>query len=258
MAKSNNSMDRTSLMEEYEEIQLKLALASYVEQEGKKLLEENEEMHRNPFFLPTEAERNKFLKRLNRHLAFLQIKKMVRICFIGSKKTALVCSLLLVLLAVSSMTVEAVRVKVFTLFVQLQDEYTEIRLGRQNADEVTGNHLEINWEHAYVPIRIPEDYHIVNVTNLENMKGIEYAHDNGGYILFQQKREGSGTNVDTEDADEVIQTTVQGSQGIIIRKGDKWTVIWQKHSQLFMFMGEHTGLSQNQFLDIAESVTLLQ
>lgn len=245
-------------MEEYEEIQLKLALASYMEQEGKKLLEENEELRKNPFFHPTEAETKQFQKRLNRHLAFHRIKKGIKLFLTGSKKPTLVASLLLLLLALSSMTVEAVRVKLFTLFVQLQDEYTEIRLGHQNADKVAGKHLEVNWEHAYVPTRIPEDYRIVNVTNLENIKGIEYAHSGGGLILFQQKREGSSMNVDTENADEVIQTAIQGSQGLMVRKGEKWTLIWQKQSELFMIMGEHTGLSREQLLDIAESVELLQ
>jgi hypothetical protein len=251
-------MNRTALMKEYEELQLKLALTSYMEQEGEKLLEENEELRKKPFFHPTETEKKQFQKRLYRHFAVYRVNVGIRACFAGLKKPLVICSFLILLLTLSSMTVEAVRVKVFTLFVQLQDEYTEIRLGFQNADKVVGKHLEVNWEYAFVPMQIPVGYHIVNVTNLENIKGIEYANNDGGFILFQQKRGGSSMNVDTEGADEVIQSEIQGSQGIVVRKGEKWTAIWQKQSELFMIMGEHTGLTREQFLGIAESVTLLQ
>ncbi|GFR38804.1 hypothetical protein PRECH8_21000 [Insulibacter thermoxylanivorax] len=46
------------LQEQYEEITVKLLMARFAETERKRLLEENEELRKDPFYLPAEQKTN--------------------------------------------------------------------------------------------------------------------------------------------------------------------------------------------------------
>ncbi|WP_181592662.1 DUF4367 domain-containing protein [Paenibacillus sp. YN15] len=257
MFKSNKLMDQQSLQEEYEESKIRLLMAHYAELEGKRFLEENEELRKDPFYLPSDAEKKRFMSRINRRFAFIRFKKLLFPFPIQSQKLMIALSAAVILLFTSVFTVEAVRVRVFNMFIQVQKEYTAIRVGNdaiQNNEE----YEQIDWSPAFVPSKVPEGYHIVNVMNNQNLKVIEYKNDNNGHILFQQQSENGGMNVDTEDADEVIHTNIQGGEGLVIRKREQITVVWKYQAHLFLVVARSTGLNKEKIIELSESVTLLK
>lgn len=254
MPKMNNPMDSKLLEEEYEKIKIKLLMSRFAELEGKILLEENKELSNNPIYLPSEKTKLTFIMRLNRHFAFYYLKQTIRFFATSYKKVAV---LLAVFLFAVALNVEAVRVKVLNMFIQVQEEYTEIRLG-QGTQHLKDSHLQINWENAYVPTEVPEGYRIEEVKNLQNIKSIEYVNDSDGYILFQQNNENSGMNVDTEEADELSHTTIQGHDGLIVRKKNVVTLVWQNEGRLFLILGDSPQLRKEELVKMAESVTLVK
>lgn len=257
MPKMNELMDQQSLQEEYEEIKIKLIMARFAELEGKMLVKENEELSKDSFFVPTEHEKKSFIRRLNLHFALFNLKRAARQFARGYVKAAAAILLVLVMLFTAALSVEAVRIKVLNMFVQVKQEYTEIWLGR-DSQQLEDSHIKVDWDNASVPTKVPKGYHAVNVTNDQIMKSIRYENDKHDYILFQQNNENSGMNVDTEDADEVIHTSIQGQDGLVIRKDGRITVVWQNKNELFMILGNSTRLNKEELIEMARSVMLLK
>lgn len=257
MSKRNKPMDQDYLQNEYEEIKIKLLMARFAELEGKMLLEENEELGKDPFYLPSEEAKQTFVKRLNRYFKYTYLKKAAQRLFpIGYKKVVSVLSLLIIIFLTSFFSVEAVRVKVLNMFIQVEREYTEIRLG-QDSQQNEDYHIQIDWDNAYVPTKTPKGYSITKVTNNETLKIIKYENEDKDFILFQQNNEHSSANVDTEESDEVIHMTIQGEAGLVIRKKDLITVVWQNKTRLFLIMGKSPSVSKEELIEMAESVKLL-
>lgn len=251
MSRIKNPMDEKWLKEEYEESVMKLVMARLAEWEGKKLLEENEELSKDPFYQPSEKAQQKFKKRLNQHFALFYLKKAARIFPSDLKKVVASFLIVMLILLTTVWNVEAVRIKVLNLMIRVQEKYTEIRFGHSS-------HPQIEWHNAYVPTKVPVGYRIVQVKNLKTIKSIEYENENNGYILFQQTIESSSMNVDTENADEVIRMKIQGEDGLVVRKNDVMTIVWKKEDRLFLILGSSTGLTEKDLIEMAESVTLLK
>lgn len=110
MAKSNKPIDQQSLQEAYEESKIRLLMAQYAELEGKRLLDENEELRKNPFFHPTVTVTKKLTKRLNRHLATYRFKKTI--LSTKPQRLVIVFSISVILLFTSVILVEAMRKRV--------------------------------------------------------------------------------------------------------------------------------------------------
>lgn len=128
MTVSHMPMDKNKLLEELEELQIKLAMASYAERDGKRLLLENEELKKDPFYQPTDVAKRKFRKIITRHYYMQKAKKILHIFYIGLSKITVIFPLLILLLSVSVFTAQVVRTKVLNLFIYMEDKYTKIRL----------------------------------------------------------------------------------------------------------------------------------
>ncbi len=257
LPKMNKLMDRHSLQEEYEEIKIKLIMARFAELEGRMLAKENEELSKDSFYMPSEQEKKSFIKRLNLHFALFYLKRAVRQFARGYSKAAAAILLVIVMLFTAALSVEAVRVKFLNMITVVKKEYTEIWLG-QDSQQLDESLIKIEWNNAYVPMKVPKGYRIINATNDKIMKSIEYKNDDHGYILFQQNNENTSMNVDTEDADEVVHTTINGQSGLVVRKKNRITVVWQDNNRLFMILKISTDLNKEELMEMAESVILLK
>ena len=251
-------MDEEKLMGELRELKIRLAMANYAEIEGKALLEENDSLKKDDFYRLKKEIKAKFMKEFNRHYYKQRTKEFFNMCRKTFNKTAGILLIAMILISIPVFTVEAVRTKVLNFMLDIQDEYTQIRLQEKDSGNIVGNNLYINWEDAYVPKAIPEGYTVSSLTDNKNLKVIEYSNSDDSKIIFQQLSEGSSINIDTEDADKISKVTVQESEGMLVVKGDVVTVVWNNASYIFVLTVYKGGLSNEEVLDIAESVVLVK
>lgn len=257
MPRTNRLMNQEVLQEEYEESKIKLLMARFAELEGKKLMEEKEELSKDSFYLPSEKEKLKFIRRLNFHFTLFNLRKVARRLFhYRFQKIAILISVFLMLLLTSFLSVEAFRVKILNLFIQIEKEYTTIRLEEEMNQPPA--HLQIEWDSAYVPTKVPEGYRITRVSNDQNVKLIEYENESQGFLLFQQNNRNSGINVDTEGAEEVSRLTLHGHEGLYVHKKDVMTVVWEDEAHLFLISGSSIDLSKEEMIEMAQSVSLIK
>lgn len=256
MTKTNKPMDEKVLQEQYEEIKIRLLMARFAEMEGKQFQEENEDLRKEAFYLPSEKTKRRFVKKLNRRFVFFKLFSAFR-NLLPSRfpKVAFITMLIMITLLVCTLSVEAIRTKVLNMFIQVQQEYTEIRSG-QDSSSFADHYLVINWENAYVPTKVPEGYKIVEVKDHQTMKVIEYKNNNGDTVLFQHNTENNGMNVDTENADKVMFTTIHGNQGLAVEKNGVTTLVWHTGDNQFFLLGSSVTL--DELVETAESVTILK
>ncbi|GIQ63402.1 hypothetical protein PACILC2_19700 [Paenibacillus cisolokensis] len=257
MSETNNLMNQKALQEEYEDIKIKLLMTRFAELEGKKLIEENEELSKESFYLPSAKEKQRFIRRLNFHFTLFNFKRVAKRLFHKRfRKIAIFTPVFLILLLTTFLSVEAFRVKLLNLYIQIEKEYTTIRLEEEMNQLPV--HLQIEWNNAYVPTKVPEGYHITGVSSNQNIKSIEYENESQGFIMFQQNNRNSGINVDTEGADEVSRLTLHGHDGLFVHKKDVMTVVWKDEAHLFLILGSSTDLSKEEMIEMAQSVTLIK
>ncbi|HWP97363.1 MAG TPA: DUF4367 domain-containing protein [Syntrophomonadaceae bacterium] len=250
MNNDNQPMDGNKLDEQYEEILVKLAMASYAEYDGQQLIQENEKLRNDSFYKPTAEAKQKFMRIINHQYHKQIIKNLLQSSYNYLNKAAVFLLVLVALLAVSVVTVEAARIKVLNFFVNMQEKYTQIHLSDKTEEPVDNS---INWEDAYVPTDIPSGYSIHKSLNNKGLKTIEYANDDNGVIVYQQFNENFESNIDTENADEIKKITIQGHKGLFVSKGDKRMITWSNDTYVFLIT---TNLQEESLIKIAESVTL--
>ncbi|ADY54475.1 hypothetical protein Sgly_0104 [Syntrophobotulus glycolicus DSM 8271] len=255
MKNDNEPLNRDKLTDEYEEALIKLAMASYAEHEGKILMQQNEELKNDPVYQPTTEAKRKFKKILNRQYYKQKTKNCFQASYRYLNKAAIIFLFIIILLSISVVTIEAVRIKVLNLFINMQEKYTEIRLEDRGGENIAGNNIYINWDNAYAPTDIPLGYSISNLLNNKSFKTIEYTNDNNGIIIFQQFDDDVISNVDTENADSIEKIKIQGHEGLFVNKDGKQTITWGNDTYIFSIT---TNLQKEDIIKIAESVNLIK
>lgn len=129
MSETNNTMNQKGL-EEFEEIKIRLLMTRFTEVEGKKLIEENEELSKDPFYLPSEKQKQTFTKRIRLQFLLFDIKTFFQLLIpIRSFKLTVILPVIIALLLTTFFSVGAFRTSTLNLFVEVEREFTAIRLG---------------------------------------------------------------------------------------------------------------------------------
>ncbi len=244
-----------SIMEDLDDLKIKLALLNYMDLEGKSLLEENKVLQKDDFFSLRKDTKQRFQKSINRHYYKKHAEAFLRIGRRIISKAAVVLFFIFVSLSIPVFSVEAIRTRVLNLILDVNDKYTSVKLNQED-DNLESTDLNIPWTEAYAPTRIPEGYEVSSMSD-KSVKSIQFNNAEGSMILFQQWVYGSTINIDTENADNTSKVTIQGNEGMLAEKGEVVTITWSNDAYIFVITIYRGGFSQEEMLDIAESVGLV-
>ncbi len=257
MSKHYMPMDQNAIIDEIEELKIKLAMALYAGYDGEQLQKENEALKTDPFYQPSETAKKHFKKRIGEKYYSEKVSRFFLNSLRGLNKAAAIFAIIFILFSTSVLVVGAVRVKVLNLFISMQEKYTEIRIA-PNEDSLIGNNIFISWDSAYAPTKIPEGYTIQSLTNGKNFKAIEYTNKDQETIHFQQLNEDWNMNVDTEDANKTTKVSIQGQEGLLVEKNEVITVVWGNQSDVFTIISHSKTLGSKELIRMAESVNLIK
>lgn len=247
------NLDKATLIDKMDDIKIKLALLDYMDMEGKLLIEENKALQYDELFSLDEKTKKKIQKSINKYYIKNRIKKVTNIKPKNIYKVAAILIFSFIIISVSVFNVKAIKNKLFNFILDMRDEYTSIQL--VPTEDTGSSNITINWKNAYVPTRIPEGYRLSSVTSNDLLKVLKYNDSNDSLIILQQFS-GEGTiNVDMENADSILKVFVQDSEGILVEKGYVITISWNYADYIFLMDFVKSGLSREEVLDIAESVS---
>ena len=249
----NNSSDQTreKLYEEYEESFFKLIVYDAAGKEGKLLLEENEKLKEDPEFSPSPEATQKFKKQLSFHLKECKTHEKKRHVTVVLKRTAMAMSAVVVLFTTMMFSVEAFRVKVLNLWLDIQPEYTSFQLKDNNGDSDT-DRSAVNWTDAFVPTYVPEGYTATDISSNELSKRILFENEKKNLtIIYMELGSSSNLAVDTENASVMKTVKINGHDGTLIVKEPMVSVVWDMNNAMFLIQGQE---SVDETLKMAEGV----
>ncbi len=169
-------------------------------------------------------------------------------------KLAMFFFVVIISLSIMLTSVDAFRVKVLNFIINVQKEYTSISLKEKDPDVSQKDTLK-EWSGAYLPSYVPEGFQISKMNSLLLAKIVHYSNEDGQVIVFQQyKGESSDMRIDTENA-EVEKISINGIEGLYVKKGKNSTIVWYNDHFTFSLMSD---LDENELVKMAQSTVIVE
>ena len=283
----NNKTDREyeALVENYEDALMRLVMYRVAQEDGKRLLEEMEELENSGFEVPRELD-EKCIKLIQSACAPEERKQVpaeagtrenesprrLRLYMVGRVLVAAILAAV-VLFCVAYAANEQFRVDVLNFFLELRENGTNIFFGSEGSGDRQPNlsgpsagDADFPFEFTYVP----EGFELIvqEVQDLkENGTGFfsRYERPDDEYSNFFFHicpiNSGTGMFIDTENAD-VTNTTIHGYDGWIIKKVDglsgreRSMYLWFDLENGYSFEYCVIGVSDNELQKIFDNLVI--
>ena len=147
-------------------------------------------------------------------------------------------------------TSHTLRVQVMQLLVNIETEYTELKLAE---DPAAAFEMPAEWVGENYPAYLPDGFTLGSVHSYPDFSSATYldATAAGRKINFSELGAGTETNLDTE-ASVLEPVQISGHAGMLATKGQKISAYWDDGRHYFLLITE--GLDAATFLRIANSV----
>ncbi len=188
-------------------------------------------------------ERTERLKRVGRKTGKIIIRLAIILLILGGS------------LGIVTTVSEAAKVKIFNFFIDTKDKFTDIYFKEQEITPTEAEKRLRKWHDAYIPTYIPEGFKVVNAEDLGVMRIIDYDNSNGKNIKYHYSPiEGSGLQVDTENAKVEDIVLNHGEECMVIEKNGFTSLVWHNNEMLFYLRVKL--LDRNEVIKMAESIKL--
>lgn len=149
---------------------------------------------------------------------------------------------------ITTISVEAYRVRFFNLITDITEKYTNINIERNPNEQPIDNDL-LNKSYFY-PGYIPVGYKQSDIQNYDKLWLIHFVNDNGDIIELLQSELDPDFQVDTEGA-TTLEININGAKGILVSKEDVKILLWFTDTNNFYIKGK---LDQKEIVTMAESL----
>ena len=172
-----------------------------------------------------------------------------RIALRAIQAAAAVIAILSIGLTTAIATVPEVRVSVLTLLMDVQKQYTEIRLVE---NEDLSFFVPQDWKGDYFPSYIPPQFTFEKTEDLG--RSIATFFDASDHLLeFSEANEDTTMQIDTENAENEF-TFMHGSTCLISTKNGSTSIVWMQNDKYFYlyYQGD-----KSEAVKVAQSVVFL-
>lgn len=163
-----------------------------------------------------------------------------------SKRVAIFFAIALVGIFLTTMSVEAFRIKLFNIVTEVTEKYTKVSI----IETENGLESQLDWDAYYAPEYIPEGHNYSNSENFGEIKIIFYSNVAGKEIQFSQTPVNPEYQIDTEDA-IVTEIIVNAEKGFLVEKEGLLTLIWTNGERTFHIIGE---IEKDEIIKMAKSL----
>ena len=167
------------------------------------------------------------------------------------KRAAIFLIILGIGVFVTTMSVEAYRIRFLNLITEVTERYTSITIERE-PDESPNN--DLLGESYFYPAYIPIGYKQSDAQSYGELRVIYFENGIGDRVEFLQTEVDSNLQVDTEDA-TTEDITINGSKGLLVSKKDVKTLLWFTDTNSFFIMGK---LDKKEIVSMAESLEFIK
>lgn len=165
---------------------------------------------------------------------------------LNTRKAAIFLLILLGAFSVTTLSVEAIRVRLFEYIIETQEKFTRIY---RTDDHSMLSDPELDINDYYYPTIVPKGYTFKSYNKEADILSMYYSNGTDE-IIFVQFETAGDWNFDTEDA-EIIEVPINDYPGYLILKGERSMLFWHNDRNEFLIRGL---ISADDILRIAESM----
>lgn len=250
---------REKLLEQYEDAYFALLMDEVAEQEGARLERLNKELQDDPAAaVPVKIDRM-CIKAIDHYFARQRRGGYLRTAKRVFTHVAVIVTVMVMMFTTAFALSPDFRASTLNLLITVEDQYTQLTMTGDESDEGLGQskipsapyspgayfeNLEIGW--------IPEDFTCTR-SDYNNFVGFEAPE---GLCFSISRANGHGTlNVDTENADRIVNITVNGIDGIqIFKNGRIHSVLSDLEHSFFIQLRTSDGISEETHQRILENI----
>ena len=238
----NRPLTPKAMEEDRFELALREQLYLSVNEEGARLLLENDFLKNVPNYSSSEAGEEKMRGDLYR--CDRKREAAARIKLIAYRACACLCCLFM-LGTVLAFSIPPVRASLIELLIGINN-------AGQSATVNTNNGEYFDLTDIDCQRYIPEGYKVSSVSRYEDIKQIEYRNEQQRMLIFSQQKGKSLGTIDTENLDEWEKVVIGTYYGYYTRKEGNGTLLWSDEKNLYTIAGEQ--MSKIELLKTAGSV----
>lgn len=223
---------RDQLRENVEDAVFALLMEDVAEQEGKRLIEENEQLKQDPSAKVPDALDKRCRQIIKRSYAKERRHEVGRAIHHVLGNVALAAMVCILLFVSAFAAVPKIRVITLNLLIEVSDVSTSLRLtgtdnepAAQNGDSDDADGVKTLW--GYRLPEMPDGYDVEYEDVTEHGAELWYGDGNGKMLMFNvdEASESFDVSVDTEDA-EVEAIQIHGYNGLLAVKENRIEIIW--------------------------------
>lgn len=251
---------REQLHENVEDAIFALLMEDVVEQEGKRLLEENEKLGHDPTTQIPDPLDKRCRQIIRRSFAKEQRHEVGRVLHHILGNVALVAMVCIMLFVSAFAAVPELRVATLNLLIEVSDVSTSLRLVGVDNRSVTQDagadgtdSVQTLW--GYRLPKIPDGYKVEYEDSSELTVDLWYGNSDDKFIRFKIAKalDTFSIDVDTENA-EVKDIKVHGYEGLLIGKDGVLKIVWGDTDQGNFVSIISMGIDQNTLLSYANDM----
>lgn len=254
MPNNSSEQSRKLLYNEYEDSLFRLVMYDVAEKEGRLLLDENEQLQKDPEYLPSQEKTKIFNKRLDisfkRRVSFISRRQMAKVF----NKVAAVMLTLIIVFSTALITVQAFRMEVLNFLIKVESQYTTLQL-KDNSNSSESKSLVVNWTNSYVPTYVPDGYQLASITDTNGIKRLTFSNEEGLSIKYRECSASNSIAVDSENASLFENVEINGQNGVLVVKNDTVTVAWETNNRMFVIQ---TNTTTDEAIKIANGVKFIK
>ena len=141
--------------------------------------------------------------------------------------------------------VEAIRVKVMELLIDIQEDHTELSFVENENVEF---YVPAEWQGSYYPSYIPDGFYLTERGKLNCY--VTYENEQGECIDFSEYSAEDSVSINSENA-ELSYTTINGVDAFVIERENSVIIAWNSDDKFFVLTANTT---KEEALEIANGV----
>ena len=233
--------EQEKLYEQYEDAVFDLLMDKVAEENGKKLLQQNEELLADPDAAVPETLSKRCLRTIEKAYRKSQRKAAAKKVTRALNRVALWILVPLFLFGAAFAASETVRVKTLNFLLTNFEFGTEFRI--ENTASATPQQQSMT---PIVDDCIPFDYDLISQSSTSLFENYMYANDSGSelsIVIYALENFGGAITIDTEDA-EVWYNTIDDQSVMYMQKADTYQAVWTdvENQKMYVLSSSNTAL----------------
>lgn len=241
-------MSNRRIDQRLEEAAISTAVAEMLEQEGKKIQEELDNIDESEKIYPDKKHQIQLETALNkayRNWKFIQFFKQIRT---PVRRVMTVLTAVIIVFSISVVSVEAFRVKFIDWLIGLSDTHTMVK----SIGDDSAKYNDV-WNTESLLNNLPVDYSFQSTINENDILTTTFVKDNYMLLLIQYTDKQT-INVDSEESQYISYVDINGYDGLLISKNNSINLTWYNNEYSYVIYSDDPNVTQEQIIKIAENI----